>query len=168
MNILIALSDQYFGEAIVTFMRSRKWPVETRVQVMHAFEPTDGDPRQSKANCVSRQVKLLESIAYELKLHNPELKIETTLIFGKAAPSIINQAKEGNADLIVMGSHGRKGLERLLLGSVAMTVSAEANCSVAIVKPMKSCYLDVTLTEEDMPQSVCDINIDQAMRIKSK
>jgi nucleotide-binding universal stress UspA family protein len=167
MNILIALSDRYFGEAIVTYIRSRKWPAETRVLLMHVVEPAD-EESESKDKFVSRQVKLLEDMACELNLHNPELKIEKALTSGKAISSIINQAKEENADLIVMGSHGRKGLERLLLGSVALAVIAKADCSVAIVKPMQLCYLDVSVTEEDMPQSVCDINTTQVMPTESK
>ncbi|MDR3615838.1 MAG: universal stress protein [Candidatus Obscuribacterales bacterium] len=167
MNILIALSDRYFGDAIVDFMRSRKWPAETRVLVMCVVEPVDATP-DWKDKFVARQVKLLEDIVYELKLHNPELSVEKALTSGKASSSILSQAKEANADLIVMGSHGRKGLERLLLGSVALAVTAKADCSVAIVKPSQLSYLDVSITEEDMPQSVCEINTGEALPAESK
>jgi nucleotide-binding universal stress UspA family protein len=166
MNILIALSDQYFGEAIVAFMRSRKWPSQTRVQVMHVIEPGD-EYSSPKEHRVSRQKKFLEHIAFELKLHNPEIETEKVITFGLAAESILKQAREGNADLIVMGSSGRKGLERLLMGSVSGTVSTKADCSVAVVKPVPSCCLDVSLTEEDLPQSVCDIDVKTNKSLKS-
>lgn len=50
------------------------------------------------------------------------------------ADGIIHAAKEQNADLIVMGSHGRRGLGRLLLGSQASEVLAHAEVPVLIVK----------------------------------
>lgn len=51
-----------------------------------------------------------------------------------AADGIIHAAKEANADLIVMGSHGRRGLGRLLLGSQAAEVLSHSALPVLIVK----------------------------------
>lgn len=49
--------------------------------------------------------------------------------------AVIRQAKSWNADLIVLGSHGRSVLEKLFLGSTAQKVAAEAHCSVRVVRP---------------------------------
>lgn len=51
-----------------------------------------------------------------------------------AADGIIHAAKEANADLIVMGSHGRRGLGRLLLGSQAAEVLSHSTLPVLIIK----------------------------------
>jgi|SRR5690554_1990774 nucleotide-binding universal stress UspA family protein len=51
-----------------------------------------------------------------------------------AADAIIQTAKEKGADLIVMGSHGRRGLGRLLLGSQASEVLAHSTVPVLVVK----------------------------------
>lgn len=51
-----------------------------------------------------------------------------------AAEGIIKSAKDAGADLIVMGSHGRRGLGRLLLGSQAAEVLAHAETPVLIIK----------------------------------
>ena len=51
-----------------------------------------------------------------------------------AAPGIIESAKELNADLIVMGSHGRSGIARLMLGSVAARVVAESITPVLVCR----------------------------------
>ena len=53
---------------------------------------------------------------------------------GDPATEIIRFAAEAGSDLIVMGTHGRTGLERLLLGSVAEKVMRDAPCSVLVVK----------------------------------
>jgi nucleotide-binding universal stress UspA family protein len=54
--------------------------------------------------------------------------------FGDAKTAIIDNAMKWNADLIVMGSHGWKGLNRFLLGSVSDAVARHAPCSVEIVR----------------------------------
>ena len=53
---------------------------------------------------------------------------------GKPAPTIVNKAKEWSADLIVIASHGRSGMPRTLLGSVAEEVMRGAPCPVLVVR----------------------------------
>jgi nucleotide-binding universal stress UspA family protein len=48
--------------------------------------------------------------------------------------AIVDCAREWGADLIILGSHGRRGLDRLLLGSVAESVVRHAPCSVEVVR----------------------------------
>ena len=47
---------------------------------------------------------------------------------------IIDKARETGADLIVMGTHGRTGADRVLLGSVSERVIGQATCPVLLVK----------------------------------
>lgn len=65
---------------------------------------------------------------------DPELRVETRLIYGDAATQIVHLAEEVPCDLIVMGTHGRSGLGRLLMGSVAEAVLRQARCPVLTVK----------------------------------
>ncbi len=59
---------------------------------------------------------------------------EHRLLRGNPAQQIIQLAKDENAALIVMGTHGRTGLMRLLMGSVAEEVVRQAPCPVLTVK----------------------------------
>ncbi|MDZ7731605.1 MAG: universal stress protein [Natrialbaceae archaeon] len=59
---------------------------------------------------------------------------ETALVFGHAAEEIVRYAEEHDIEHVVLGSHGRSGLERFLLGSVAERVSHRAPCSVTIIR----------------------------------
>ena len=59
---------------------------------------------------------------------------ETIFNLPSVAESIINYASEQKADLIVIGTRGRSGLKRLLLGSVASAVVAHAGCPVLVVR----------------------------------
>jgi nucleotide-binding universal stress UspA family protein len=53
---------------------------------------------------------------------------------GKPAPEIVRVAKDIYADLIVIGTHGLKGVERMIIGSVAEQVVRKASCPVVTVK----------------------------------
>ncbi len=70
------------------------------------------------------------------RVDGPDLKypVGTVLRRGLAADGIIETAEEMDCDLIVMGTHGRTGLSRLLMGSVAENVLPKANCPVLVVK----------------------------------
>ncbi len=65
---------------------------------------------------------------------NEGIHVRHVLLEGDPAAEIVDYAREANSDLIVMGTHGRTGLERLLMGSVAERVLREAPCSVLVVK----------------------------------
>jgi nucleotide-binding universal stress UspA family protein len=56
--------------------------------------------------------------------------VETRLLNGAVAPEICEYAKTGKFDLIVMGTHGRRGFQRLILGSVTEKVLRTAGCDV--------------------------------------
>jgi nucleotide-binding universal stress UspA family protein len=70
------------------------------------------------------------------RVDGPDLKypVETLLRQGYAADEIVLTAQEMSCDLIVMGTHGRTGMSRLLMGSVAENVLPKANCPVLLVK----------------------------------
>jgi len=69
-----------------------------------------------------------------MKAAEGDVAIERRLEIGEPASTILDMAKELNADMIVMGTHGKRGLERLLLGSVAEQVLRRAECPVLTVK----------------------------------
>jgi nucleotide-binding universal stress UspA family protein len=62
------------------------------------------------------------------------VRAKTALIEGVAAERIVAAARRNRADLIVIGTHGRTGLARLMLGSVASRVVATSSCPVLTVR----------------------------------
>lgn len=62
------------------------------------------------------------------------VRSETIIAEGPAAPEILRVAAERHADLLVIGSHGRTGLGRVLMGSVAEEVARKSPCPVLIVR----------------------------------
>ena len=65
---------------------------------------------------------------------SPDVRYEHRLIVGDPAGEIVRLAEEEGIDLIVLGTHGRTGLRRLLMGSVAEAIVRRANCRVLTVK----------------------------------
>lgn len=67
--------------------------------------------------------------------HLPDVSVTGRVVSGYAAEEIIKCANEEKADLIIMGTHGRKGIDRILFGSVAEKVVKSANCPVLTLRP---------------------------------
>lgn len=63
--------------------------------------------------------------------------VTTKVIMGDIVEEILNYAKGAGIDLIVMGTHGRKGLEKVMFGSVAEGVVKRAGCPVLTINPHK-------------------------------
>lgn len=86
--------------------------------------------------------RLRDELGQQLSLARDEAKtsgvteVETRLTEGNAAREIVRTAESWKADLVVMGTHGRTGIEHLLLGSVAEKVVRKAGCPVITV-PLK-------------------------------
>ena len=64
--------------------------------------------------------------------------IETKVLVGDVAEEIIRYAEESGMDMIVMGTHGYKGLEKVMFGSVAEKVVRSSPCPVLTINPYKN------------------------------
>ena len=80
--------------------------------------------------------KRMESAAHEFSKALP--KVETRVVAGKPGEKILELALAEKIDLIVMGSHGRKGLEHAIFGSVCEKVLRGAPCPVLCINPTKA------------------------------
>jgi nucleotide-binding universal stress UspA family protein len=80
----------------------------------------------------------LKRIVDELTAQNTTLPLEKIAVYvtaGVPSECIVALATAVDADLIVVGTHGRQGLERILLGSVAEAVVRHAPCGVFVIRP---------------------------------
>jgi nucleotide-binding universal stress UspA family protein len=63
------------------------------------------------------------------------LRMASDLLLGEARFEILEELQKHPVDLVMLGTHGRGGLDRLILGSVASTVARKAPCSVLLISP---------------------------------
>ena len=68
------------------------------------------------------------------------IRRDSVILFGKAFVEILKYAREENADLIVMATHGRGAISHLLMGSTAEKVVRKASCPVLTVKHPKHLF----------------------------
>lgn len=87
---------------------------------------------QLLASVVDEVDRLMRSALEEAALFDAPVSSQT--VQGDAAKEIVRVADEGGYDLIVMGTHGRTGMGRLLAGSIAEEVMRRAPCAVLTVK----------------------------------
>ena len=78
----------------------------------------------------SEAIERLEGV----KLSDPQIACQRRVLSGPPATLILELAKAEHIDLIVMGTHGRTGLLRLVMGSVAEEVVRKATCPVLTIK----------------------------------
>jgi nucleotide-binding universal stress UspA family protein len=76
----------------------------------------------------------LRRMLHEIKPADPAVEYEHHLVTGDPAAAVARLADAEGVDLIVMGTHGRTGLTRLLMGSVAEAVVRRAKCPVLTFK----------------------------------
>jgi nucleotide-binding universal stress UspA family protein len=82
-----------------------------------------------------RHQRALAAALREIGLSAPGVHVDYQIISdGNAADEIVRAAAEAKADLVVMGTHGRTGLKRVLMGSVAAAVLTRATCPVVTVR----------------------------------
>lgn len=144
MKILLAIDDSRFSQAAAKAVGARAKPEDAEVQVLHVLEPpsfmasskTPGhDPAFDAAwwRLEKEQARaLVEKIAEELR--SKGLKATATVEEGEPKSMILDIARNWHADLIVLGSHGRKGMLHFLMGSVSEAIVRHASCSVEVVR----------------------------------
>jgi nucleotide-binding universal stress UspA family protein len=138
-KILIAVDESAFAAraADVGFELARS--LGAQVALIHAVDPSvvayapeGGVPASELVNLAQQDGRrLLAAFAQRASLQPAPLEF---IHVGKSASEIVKAAKDWPADLIVIGSHGRGGVNRLLLGSVAEAVMRHAACPVLIVR----------------------------------
>jgi nucleotide-binding universal stress UspA family protein len=117
-------------------------PENAEVHVLHAIEPfpaklaeelgSKGSPDflAARMRLRERATQMVAQVA--AKVRSAGFKVTSSVEEGDARDVILNNAEGWNADLIIVGSHGRTGLDRFLIGSVSEAVARHARCSVEI------------------------------------
>lgn len=148
MKILLAVDDSSFSKAAVDTVIQQFRPADTEVHVLHVVDPlklappyvgvgigpsVPGDFVGVVEEWLDQAEKLVTQNA--TRLESAGFRVNASVSEGDAKSEILNFAEKWQPSLIVVGSHGRTGIGRFLLGGVSEAVVRHAHCSVQIVRP---------------------------------
>jgi nucleotide-binding universal stress UspA family protein len=150
MKILLATDGSDCSVGATHSVANRPWPDGTVIKVLSVEElmTLDGQMAASSLSSVY-PASLLEELTTQARdrassavktareiLHRAGMKMldDHAMPVGEPRVVILDTAKTWGADLIVLGSHGRRGLDRFLLGSVSEAVATHAQCSVEVIR----------------------------------
>jgi nucleotide-binding universal stress UspA family protein len=146
MKILLAIDGSSFSDAAVQEIANRPWPLKSEVKIISVVEPPllptvetwvpPDNYIEELELAGENQAKAIIGKAADLisKAQGDHIRVATEIVKGHPKHGIIDVAEEWGADLIVVGSHGYRGLTKLWLGSVSQAVASHAKCSVEIVR----------------------------------
>ena len=148
MRILLATDGFECSAKAVDSVANRPWPAKSQIRILSVVElplvPTTPSPADSEYSD-----PLFESVCKEARARADDAVADArstlsiaglNMCNGEATPEgeprtlILDEAKSWGADLIVLGSHGRHGWDRLMMGSVAESVALHAHCSVEVIR----------------------------------
>jgi nucleotide-binding universal stress UspA family protein len=140
---LVPLDGSMVSEAIVPFILEIAGPLDMEVALLRVIVPTPTVPVDSDGPLVADDVEkpraeaeeYLAAVVADLRARG--VRGTTQVRFGHAVAEILAGAREADADLIAMTTHGRGGLGRLLFGSVAEAVLRQAEVPVFLMRQTK-------------------------------
>ncbi|MGD0301665.1 MAG: universal stress protein [Bryobacteraceae bacterium] len=147
IRVLLATDGSECSEVATRSIAERPWPAGSEVHILSVVElsvplfripyPPYFDSHameELRAQAMQRTEEVV--MAAEKIITDAGLTETATVAVPSATPKelILEEAQRWGADIIVMGSHGRRGINRFLLGSVSEAVAAHAHCSVEIIR----------------------------------
>lgn len=144
MTVLVGVDESDCSKAAVEFVKKAAWPKDSRFLVVSASAPVFLNPGEATApGAIAQVIASQESFHRGLaeraagELQKAGLKAEARMIAADPRTALVEAARAQNAELLIVGSHGRSGISKFLLGSVASHVIAHAPCNVLVVKQHK-------------------------------
>ena len=141
MKVLIGVDDSPCSDAAIRYVGEATWPKETEFVVLSAASPIFVGPGEvAAADAIARLMKEQEKYHQEIairgvtRLRKAGFTADARMVVGDPRAALLDTAGSERVDLIVVGSHGRTGFKKLLLGSVASHVVTHAPCSVLVVR----------------------------------
>lgn len=144
MKILLTTDGSSFSESALQAITSTIRTEGSEVLVLEVVEPLvfTTPPQMAPGYAPEQMARLKEQFQEAEKttaecteiLREAGFKVDSRVVESDVRSGILQTAGEWEPDLIVMGSHGRRGVEKFLLGSVAESVARHAKCSVLIVR----------------------------------
>lgn len=134
-RILFPTDFSHTGDAAMAFATSLAKDTGGRMIVVHVQEaPLAYGGGEMYYGIPEPSTDELMAMLNKVKPTDPSVPVEYRLVTGDPSDAVVRLAEDDAVDLIVLGSHGRTGLTRLLMGSVAEAIVRKAHCPVLVYK----------------------------------
>jgi nucleotide-binding universal stress UspA family protein len=144
MKILVATDGSEYSGIALHSVASRPWPKGGEVKVLSVPEPFVPigvfpyfelkEIENLNSFALREAKKAVDADAKILAKLDAKVSTETPLPQDSPARVIVKEAQEWGAHMIVLGSHGRRGFDRLTMGSVSEHVAFHSHCSVEVIR----------------------------------
>lgn len=121
------------------------WPER---HILHIVVVLASDQSYRTADRVHGELQGIMRARLEARIPEPVVDLHAHVRIGDAADELLDVAEELGADLIIVGSHNRTALGRLLLGSVSEAVVDRARCTVLVARPKTYAHVELAPVEE--------------------
>ena len=145
MKLLLGIDFSGSTEKVTVKTMAIAGQLSARIWILHVaepepflvgYEPGPQSVRDSQAGQFHEEHRRIQDIANRMRAAG--LEATALLIQGPTVATILQKAAELEADMIIVGSHGKGALYHLLAGSVSRGVLAEANCPVLVIPTRES------------------------------
>jgi nucleotide-binding universal stress UspA family protein len=136
-QVLVALDSSKQSDLVIQWVLQFQLKPEIKVVLCHVIPLSESNlERPADLPSVDPEMGQFRHIEKELQAHQALLPCQSELeiVMGDPAEEIIRLASIYGAELIVLGSRGLTGVNRILKGSVSSQVVSEAPCTVMVVK----------------------------------
>ncbi|HEY9820859.1 MAG TPA: universal stress protein [Candidatus Sericytochromatia bacterium] len=135
-TILVALDSSEVSHRVIQSLDELQIQPATKIILAHVIPAPDSDMEMAVDRPQTSEELLYRQIEKQLQSYQEHLPCESELeiVSGDPAVEIVRLAHIHQADLIVIGTRGLTGLNRILQGSVSSQVVTDAPCSVLVVK----------------------------------
>ncbi|GAB6058636.1 universal stress protein [Desulfonatronum parangueonense] len=140
-KILCAVDFSGVSDKVAEYAKSLAGPLDAEIICIHVVPSGTiyadfGIPMNSMESfCTTMIAEGEKTLAAFNEKHFSDTQYRAKVTCGDFSEQILASAKEEQADMIVMGTHGRKGMDKLLFGSVAEKVLRQAPCPVVAIRP---------------------------------
>lgn len=145
MKVLISVDESDYADAISQFVIGHQWDADTEFTVMSVVEtlkvgnimavlPGPVLDEMMEKRKEHAQIVVEDTVRTISKITSRE-KVHKLIVEGSPSEEIMKEVTIIKPDMLLIGSHGRHGLDRIILGSVSLFLVSHAPCSVVVIRP---------------------------------
>jgi nucleotide-binding universal stress UspA family protein len=139
MKVLLCMDGSSLSQVVAEAATARQWPEGTVLKLVSVVDSSIPTTAQMLGSSIPAPAadphSMLKTLAESLQTAIPNVKVDVEVLSGRVREALLDHCSQWHSDLVIAGSHGRTGLELLMLGSVSQALLNHADCPVLVARP---------------------------------